>query len=179
MIAAMIGKSKTATATHEDMEKERSVLEMCEQLDAENQQAFSQMKAWANQKLERKIKLQGKHEAKKEEKKKLTFAERLKRTLQLRAKGVGKGRQQKGAAPDVPAAAAAPGPVPEGPLPHMAEPPRPCAHVRVIPDRRVGVTPRELKDLLPGRGLNFAAFQPFRNDAPDNLYYRVTYKLSS
>ena len=176
MIAKMLGKSAKAKSA-QSLENERSVLEMCEQLDAENQQAFEQMKRWAKHKLENRLKQQGVHEGKRQAAKKPTFAQRLSRTRRLKSKGAGKGQQAP--APQPPAGGNA-APEAEGPLPHAAVPPggRRAVQGRAIPERRPKVTPKEFKDLLPGRGRHASCFQPFRNDLPGNLYYRVQYKVS-
>lgn len=173
MIAGIMNMS-----TAQLREKERSILEMCEHLDVENQQCFDQMKRWATDKLVKKIRLEGQQSILEKQQKANKFRQRFAASLQLRAKGKGKGKAQHGPPPAP--AEANPGPAPAEPeTPMMSHREHPPGVVRVVESRRAHVTPPEFKDLLPGGGAYASQFTPFRNDVPGSNYYRVGYKISA
>ena len=165
----------------------QEVLEMVENLDTENAQAFSQMKAWAKEKLENKLRAEGKFQQKKQAAAKATtFAKRFWKKVKLKAPS-GKqaaGDRQEPDAPDAPAGPAGAASVEAetaGLLPHASEPPgtsRPSrAEEAARGTPRVGVTPRTLRELLPFKNTD-GEMNPFRNDiAPQ--FYKVTYKISA
>ena len=141
--------------------EEGDVLQMVGALDTENAECFKEIKKYAADELEARLKSTGRKQYIKKMKK-LRMAKKGTVQKRLRLNFLGKRRHLfKKTEGQVQGQASNSGGVGRGPA--VAPP-------------RVGVTPPELKELLPGRGRHSGKFTPFRGDQPNHTYYRVGYK---
>ncbi|CAE7667476.1 unnamed protein product, partial [Symbiodinium sp. KB8] len=158
-------------------EDEETVLQMVGQLDSENAECFKDIKAYAQQKLKEEMKKAGKQELLKkarahhklaggraQRKLKLNFLKNRQQKLKKDQQAMQQKTASSARPAEAPAAASSAGPSSPGPRAGA-----------VHPEQRVGVTPPEFKDLLPGRGVLTRKFVPFRNNQPNNMFYKITY----